>query len=387
MSDYDDVPAETDDPDEWIARREREELMLSAVRSGTWLDEQSFAPVSYAVPGIIAEGTSLLSGPPKVGKSWLALSISLAVAAGGKALGAVDVDERPVLYFGLEDGDRRMQSRSRQLLEGDPIPSGFHYATRPAGPVAETIRAFTAKHPDTGLVVIDLLAKIRDNARPNENQYQADYRAVEKYHDLTQSTPGLAIVIVHHTRKAASDDFIDATSGTQGLAGAGDAAMVLSRSRHSDDGILSLVGREVAESEYALRRDPAGGWHLNGRSLEDAQEAATRARIENKMSKTSDLTRDVERLVSGRETTTAKDVSRELGIDDATARQYLKRGADAGRFDRLTRGVYTPGISVSQVSLVTNEENSDSEPSTPNVTNDRSDTDTRDLFDDEGVDE
>ena len=52
-------------------------------RNGTWLDEQHFPPLEYAVPGIITEGMGLLVGPPKKGKSWFVGNIGLAVAAGG----------------------------------------------------------------------------------------------------------------------------------------------------------------------------------------------------------------------------------------------------------------------------------------------------------------
>lgn len=390
MNTYAEVPPGTINPDEWIARQERSDAILSAVRSGSWLDEQTFPPLRYAIPGVIAEGTSILSGAPKVGKSWLSLSIALAVASGGKALDAIDVDPRPVLYFGLEDGDRRMQDRARKLLKGDPIPTGFHYVTRPlkGSSVRETLEAFIDRQPETGLVVIDLLAKIRQSSSANESQYQADYRSVETYQQISAAKPGLSIVIVHHTRKAGSDDFIDATSGTQGIAGAGDAVMVLSRDRHSDDGLLSIAGREVMEAEYALRRVSTGGWQLTGASLAEAQEAATRVRAAAKLDRTSSLTQDIDRLVNSRESTTAADVVEALGIAESTARQALKRGVEAGRIDRIERGIYCPLITVSQVSRVTNDQDSHPDKSSQLVTRDRSDTHIRDshlsLIDIEG---
>ena len=46
----------------------------------------------------------MLAGGPKVGKSWMALDIGLAVASGEPALGAVEVSAGPVLYLALEDG-------------------------------------------------------------------------------------------------------------------------------------------------------------------------------------------------------------------------------------------------------------------------------------------
>jgi hypothetical protein len=68
---------------------------------------------------------------------------------------------------------------------------------------------------------------------------------------------------VHHVRKAASDDFLAEVSGTNGLAGAADATLVLKRSRGQADGVLHVTGRDVDEAEYALRFYPeAGAWQL-----------------------------------------------------------------------------------------------------------------------------
>src|SRR5690606_11474648 len=73
---------------------------------------------TWAVPDIIPAGLTILAGRPKVGKSWLALSIAQAVAAGGVVLGK-QVEPGPVLYMGLEDNPRRLQSRMQQ--QGWPL--------------------------------------------------------------------------------------------------------------------------------------------------------------------------------------------------------------------------------------------------------------------------
>jgi hypothetical protein len=44
-------------------------------------------PVRWAVPAILPEGLTLLAGKPKQGKSWLGLSLALAIGLGGFALG------------------------------------------------------------------------------------------------------------------------------------------------------------------------------------------------------------------------------------------------------------------------------------------------------------
>ena len=75
-----------------------------------------FPAPRWAVPGLIAEGVTLLAGPPKVGKSWLLLSTALSIASGSQILGALNGQPpRPVLYLALEDSDRRMKDRCAQL--------------------------------------------------------------------------------------------------------------------------------------------------------------------------------------------------------------------------------------------------------------------------------
>ena len=57
------------------------------------LRRQTFPPIKYVVPGLIPEGLSILAGRPKLGKSWMALDICIAVAAGRICLG----DKKPAV--------------------------------------------------------------------------------------------------------------------------------------------------------------------------------------------------------------------------------------------------------------------------------------------------
>src|SRR6476620_7695625 len=99
-----------------------DDSLLSGMFNGAWLDQQEFPPLEYAVPGIIPEGFGVLAAPPKTGKSWLVCNIGLACAAGGTALGRIDVAQRPVLYLALEDGQRRLQTRCRRIMADQPLP-------------------------------------------------------------------------------------------------------------------------------------------------------------------------------------------------------------------------------------------------------------------------
>lgn len=322
------------------------EHLLANLRDGAWLDAQDFPPLKYAVDGLLPEGFSLLIGPPKAGKSWLALGILLAIASGQKAVGRIPMGaKRRVLYLALEDGDRRMQDRCRNLLGDEPIPPLFHYLTQvQPGMVVATIEAFLAVYPDTALVIIDTLGKVMPPSQPGESAYQRDYRVAGRLKVIADQRPGLAVVVLHHDRKATADDFVDSVSGTHGLAGAADTIIVLARQRQADEAVLKVTGRDVPEAEYALTLT-GGEWVLDGANLAEAAEAAQqRDETKARSDKSVDIAWFVRQHPDG---VAAKDVVARYGSDAYT---YLKRLAEDGLIRKLKRGFYGPVSEVSEVS-------------------------------------
>jgi len=321
--------------------------LLARLRTGSWLDAQTFPPLSWAVPGIVPEGFGLFTGPPKSGKSWATLGVLLAVAAGGCAFGKVPVGHpRPVLLLALEDGHRRLQDRCRRLLQGEPIPALLDYTTR-ATPleVLPLIGAWLDLHHDARpLVVLDTLGKVMPPSMVGESAYGRDYRIGGHLKALTDAHPGAALIVVHHTRKLGSDDWMDSTSGTNGLNGAADFTVSLSRSRNDTAGILRVTGRDVPEGEYALTVSD-GSWTLDGSSLADAARAAQQAKAtEGLGDRSADIVAFVARHPAG---VTATEVADALSLPDA--RRYLARLADADRLRRLERGRYAPSTAVPSV--------------------------------------
>ncbi|MFB6777749.1 AAA family ATPase [Streptomyces sp. NPDC056352] len=241
-----------------------------------------FPEPKWAVPGILAEGVSLLAGPPKVGKSWLSLGLGLSVAAGGHAFDSVPVKGGPVLYLALEDTPRRLQGRMGKLLGGQKAPAGLTLVTEcppfPQGG-SEAIAGWLDRNPDARMVVIDVFAKMRGQAPQGVSAYDADYVAVG-YAKRIADHYGIAVVLVHHVRKMASEDFLTEVSGTNGIAGAADATLVLKRARGQADGILHVTGRDVNEAEYALQfQEASGAWHLLDGPASDHTIGDTRAAI------------------------------------------------------------------------------------------------------------
>ena len=79
----------------------------AGIFSAAELQGRVFPPIQWIVPGILPEGLTLLAGKPKLGKSWLALDIAVAVASGGSVLGR-ECEPGPVLCLALEDNQRRL---------------------------------------------------------------------------------------------------------------------------------------------------------------------------------------------------------------------------------------------------------------------------------------
>jgi RecA-family ATPase len=312
------------------------------MHNGAWLASQDFAPLHYAVPGLLPEGFTVLAGPPKAGKSWLVLDWLLAIAAGGRAISSIPIGgARPVLYLALEDSDRRMQERCRALLGRAPAwPERFWYKTEAhPGALFLVVDEFLGRFPDAGLVVVDTLGKVMPRGMNGETTYDRDYRIGSEFHLIAKRHPGLAVIACHHTRQAESEDFVEKVSGTSGLIGAADTVAVLTRSRFSGEGLLKMTGRDIAEEQYALTsRD--GIWRLAGADL---AQAATAARELAEAQQLGELSRQIIAWVRQQPggAATTKEITDKFGPG---ARMNLCRLTDAGYLEKLERGRYAvPG--------------------------------------------
>lgn len=316
--------------------------LLHGMRNGAWLHVQKFPPLRYAVPGLIPEGLSVLVGPPKAGKSWAALGIALAVASGGVALGTIPVGPaRPSLYLALEDGDRRLQERCRRLLGPDtPIPHEMDYMTRLIGGAVPTIDQWLDATGDQNpVVLLDTLGKVLGSAGPGRSQYDHEYTVMGRLKEQVDTRPGSSLIVLHHDRKASSDDYVDSVSGTNGIAGAADTVLVLCRSRNETRGILKLTSREVPENEYAVELS-GGLWRLVGADLGDAARSAADARATANL---GDRQVDIFNAVKGHpDGVSPAKLALQLGMDGAQMRAYLSRLHEKRRIRKKGRGLYAP---------------------------------------------
>lgn len=321
-----------------------------------------FPEPRWAVPGIIVEGLTLLAGAPKLGKSWLALNLVVATSAGGCAFGRVAVERGEALYLALEDPPRRLKSRLTNVLDGAGAPEGLHFDTE--WPLlhdggADRLDEWLGEHPACRLVVIDVLARVRGTTRDKDDKYEADYRSMVRLKQIADAHR-VAIVVIHHTRKAAAEDFLDTVSGTNGLAGAADSILVLARARNGADATLHVTGRDVEEQELALTLVD-GRWTLLDGKATDYKLADTR--------------RKIVRLLREHGPMTPKRIAETLGIDhELTKKTCVRMDAD----DQLVNagnGLYRdPSVPLSLVSPESPDSSIQSLSTSPRDSRDTGDT-------------
>src|SRR5579883_323160 len=217
---------------------------------------ESVAP-QWAVAGLLTEGVTLLGGKPKMGKSWLALQLALAVAKGENALGSMPTLQGYVFYLGLEDTERRMRDRMVKLLQGREAPDTLAWTgwwnPLPTGGL-DDLADWIASKQQPRLVIIDTLARVRSPG--SGNIYADDYALITPLKQLAEQHH-ISILVIHHLRKGGNGntDPMDEISGSTGLTGATDCNMVLQRVRNEMTAQLFVTGRDVEEQQLTLSFD------------------------------------------------------------------------------------------------------------------------------------
>ncbi len=282
---------------------------------------------TWAVPGLLPVGLTILAGRPKVGKSWLALQIAHAVAAGGHALGQ-RVEAGPVLYLALEDTPRRLQERMRRQSWPPGLPADF----MPMGLFQEKIGDLSAGggerlaeriyHKGYRLVVIDTLSR----AAVGDPNSPEDMTLALEPAQLIAHQSNCAILVVDHHRKR-TGEYADPISDILGSTAKGallDTALGLYKERGRAGAKLRITGRDVEEKTLALRFDvETGCWQNEGDA--DALEITERRQ-------------EILDALEGLGSATLKELVEATGQNKGNVYQRLQDLASAGLVSRTGSG-------------------------------------------------
>ena len=216
--------------------------------------EMDIEPPHTVVENMLCQGLTILAGAPKVGKSWLCLDLCISICNGEPVLG-FNTNKCDCLYLALEDSYYRLQERAKKVLKTvTTVPEGFRLNIL-ANPLneglLEQLEDELKENPNTKLIIIDTLQKIRGTPNKADTMYGYDYKEMTKIKSFADEHK-ICIVVIHHLKKGSEDDAFDKINGSTGLRGATDTAIVLSKIKDKKEVKFSIEGRDVESNEKLL---------------------------------------------------------------------------------------------------------------------------------------
>lgn len=234
--------------------------------------------MEYIVDVIIAKGLVVLTAKSKIGKSWLALQLAVAVANGSDFLG-FNTTQGDVLYIDLENTESLTQSRLTTVLNGSDPPDNLvivnDYSTMRDSFISD-ITEYIESHHKLSLVIVDVFQKIKKPKRANESDYDDIYENFTPLKELADKY-NISLMLIMHNRKMEdpTDPFSNAL-GSSAIMGASDQMLVIQKKDRKDvDATLSITGRTVISGEYAIRfNEHFCKWEMLGNAREIAEKKA-----------------------------------------------------------------------------------------------------------------
>jgi hypothetical protein len=182
-------------------------------------------------------------------------------------------------------------------------------------------------HPAWTLRIVTRVATSSPSPSVSSNRdtlYENDYRALLAIHRLAAQR-GLGAMALHHTRKLEADDPLDTISGSLGLVGCADTALVLARAPRGTT--LYVRGRDIEEREHAVSfSSEACRWTVLGDAAE-VQRSETRSTI-------------LEVLGAATESLSPEQIGVATGLKRNTVDQRLYRMVKSGEVIQYGRGRY-----------------------------------------------
>ncbi|MGH1364215.1 MAG: AAA family ATPase [Calditrichia bacterium] len=300
------------------------------IYSGHDLVTLDFPEPQWAIDKLVPEGLTILAGRPKSGKSFMALSWSLAIASGGKALSDYSAREGEVLYLGLEDTPRRLADRIKTMLRFDPGVKGlesFHFMPdfnqlEDGGDLQ--LRNCLDQKKDIRMVVIDTFGRFA-NPKRNSDLYSEDYKTTASLQKIAMEYH-LAIVLIHHTRKTRSDYALDDVTGTTGVTAAADCVMVLVPG--ATDSVLHITGRDMESLKLSVTFDKTTGLWVSQGEAEDVELSEPRKKI-------------LETVSNSDKPLSPTEIAEQTGKSKGSIKKLVTQMYAEGQLTREARGQYT----------------------------------------------
>ena len=212
-----------------------------------------FPPPQWLVEGLLPEGLTVLSGAPKIGKSWLSLQIALSITTASPLFGRAPASEKSILLLALEDNERRLQER---ISKCGLTPSEKFCLTTKWEDGLPGLKQFLLDNPPIKLCIIDTLAVfLPSQDTRGRNAYDADVARMRELHNLGRDT-GTSLLMIHHDKQGEDSDWASKMNGSSGVIGTADTLIRLSvQKRGSRQAKLQVTGRDIEDLELNLKLD------------------------------------------------------------------------------------------------------------------------------------
>lgn len=200
----------------------------------------------------LRSAVGVVGGLPKCYKTWLAIELSWAVASGKKALGRFEVDDPgPVLVFLAEDDPPDMRARFEAVAKARgtdlaELPISFIDTSSLLLDEPQQLDALrrTIEHHRPKLLILDpfvrLVRHVDENSAGEVSAVLGELRRLQR--DFR-----VAVVLVHHMRKARSTHPGMQLRGSGDFAAWCDSAIYLTRMK--DERIVTVEHRSAAPIE------------------------------------------------------------------------------------------------------------------------------------------
>src|SRR5580704_14390196 len=156
-------------------------------------------PLNWIVTDFLPQdGLGMISASGESRKSWLLVSLGIAVASGTPWLGVFSTVKKKVLYLDYENGEYETRRRCQGLSQF-PV-SGFDLAPLPHNMMsdAKTFPKFAeAIAKNYGLILIDSLSAANAGMSENDSRFAEPLRRLK----LEIATHHSSAVVIHHDQK------------------------------------------------------------------------------------------------------------------------------------------------------------------------------------------
>jgi RecA-family ATPase len=225
--------------------------------------QTEFPELNWIIRDIVPEGLCILGGRPKVGKSWLALQMAVAVATGGRFFGK-ELEKGEVLYVALEDNPRRLQRRLIDMMCPSDALITLEHKWSPLNRGGMEDLYAEVLQDKYRLIVFDTLS------RAMAGQDQGDQAAMSQLLGEIQSLSldhNMTHFFNDHTRKpnGMSADPIDDIQQSTAKSAVSDVVMALYKEQGKAGATLKGRGRDIEEIDLFLQWDPVSfSWQCEG---------------------------------------------------------------------------------------------------------------------------